>query len=86
MGAAIKNNQVEYHPLINQKKLKNWQDTNNIALTAYCPLAQGRIVQSTTVKKAGRKIRQRCWANYPALDDAAKGPHRHSQIQQSQTP
>lgn len=41
-GAEIVTNQIEFHPWINQTKLYNWMLENQIALTAYCPLGQGK--------------------------------------------
>lgn len=43
-GAAIFTNQVEFHPWINQTKLHSWMQKKGIALTAYCPLGQGRFL------------------------------------------
>lgn len=43
LGAPIIGNQVEYHPYIDQSNLKGWMDHNDLLLTAYSPLAQGRI-------------------------------------------
>lgn len=44
LDAKIICNQVEYHPFIDQSILKQWMDHNDILLTAYCPLAQGRVI------------------------------------------
>lgn len=54
-GAPIITNQVEYHPMLDQSKLKSTLDKNNIALTAYCPLGQGKIVSSEVAKDIGAK-------------------------------
>ena len=35
------NNQVEFHPSLFQKSLKQFCDKNNIIVTAYSPIAQG---------------------------------------------
>ncbi len=43
-GANIVTNQVEYHPWINQTKLHLWMQQQQIPLTAYCPLGQGRFM------------------------------------------
>ncbi len=50
-GANIVCNQVEYHPYIDQSLLKSWMDHNNILMTAYCPLAQGRVIQDRSIQK-----------------------------------
>ena len=43
IGAPIACNQVEYHVLLGQDKLKTYCASQNIPLTAYAPLAQGRL-------------------------------------------
>lgn len=48
--APILVNQVEFHPFIDQTKLLAATDQNGSALTAYCPLAQGRIFKNDTIK------------------------------------
>lgn len=42
-GSDIVTNQVEFHPWINQVRLRQKMSELNIRLTAYCPLAQGRM-------------------------------------------
>jgi 2,5-diketo-D-gluconate reductase B len=41
--APICCNQVEYHVLLDQSKVLSYLRSKNMALTAYCPLAQGRL-------------------------------------------
>ncbi len=43
IGAPIAVNQFEYHVLIDQTKLLAYCRSKQIAATAYCPLAQGRL-------------------------------------------
>ena len=43
IGAPIAANQVEYHVLLDQTPLLAYMRARGIALTAYCPLAQGRL-------------------------------------------
>lgn len=50
LGANIICNQVEYHPFIDQSLLKSWMDHNNLLMTAYCPLAQGRVFKDEGLK------------------------------------
>lgn len=62
LGAKIICNQVEYHPYIDQSVLKSWMDHNHLILTAYSPLAQGRVFKDNLVQKiadhAGKSIAQ----------------------------
>jgi 2,5-diketo-D-gluconate reductase B len=41
--APICCNQVEYHVLINQDAVRGYLHSKGLAMTAYCPLAQGRL-------------------------------------------
>jgi 2,5-diketo-D-gluconate reductase B len=43
IGAPIACNQFEYHVLLDQSKLVAYARSRGIAVTAYCPLAQGRL-------------------------------------------
>jgi 2,5-diketo-D-gluconate reductase B len=43
IGAPIACNQVEYHVLLGQDRLKAYCSSQHIPLTAYAPLAQGRL-------------------------------------------
>lgn len=54
-GADIITNQVEYHPLINQEKLKTYLQQHNISLTAYSPIAQGKVMGNETLKSIAAK-------------------------------
>lgn len=42
-------NQVEYHPYLDQQPVKRCLDSHGMALTAYCPLAQGAIFKDETL-------------------------------------
>src|SRR5690554_2070816 len=44
-------NQVEFHPYLYQKELLNFCREHHIVLTAYSPLAQGRIFKDQRVKE-----------------------------------
>lgn len=48
--APLVTNQVEFHPLIDQSKLKTELDAQGMALTAYSPIAQGRVNDAPAVK------------------------------------
>ncbi|MDX5482304.1 MAG: aldo/keto reductase [Hymenobacteraceae bacterium] len=49
-GADIITNQVEYHPLLNQDKLHSYMRGHGISLTAYSPIAQGKVMGNETLK------------------------------------
>lgn len=48
-------NQVEYHPLLDQSKLISFCSSKNIGITAYSPLAQGKVLENETIKEIGAK-------------------------------
>ncbi|MBI2106529.1 aldo/keto reductase [Candidatus Woesearchaeota archaeon] len=48
-------NQVEYHPYLNQEELLQYCKENNIVITAYSPLARGRILEDSTLKEIAKK-------------------------------
>jgi 2,5-diketo-D-gluconate reductase B len=53
--APIACNQVEYHVLLDQTKLRNYLAAKAIPLVAYCPLAQGRVASNETLAAIGKK-------------------------------
>jgi 2,5-diketo-D-gluconate reductase B len=55
IGAPIACNQIEYHVMLDQSKVKAYLDANKIPLVAYCPLAQGRAASDETLIKIGKK-------------------------------
>lgn len=56
--AKIVNNQVEFHPSLNQKELKKFCDEHKIRLTAYSPIAQGEDLGIPLVQELSRKYSQ----------------------------
>ena len=46
-------NQVEYHPYLNQEALLNFCQRNRIALTAYSPIAKGRVMTDSVLQEIG---------------------------------
>ncbi len=54
-GIEIVNNQVEFHPTLYQKELKEFCDENNIVLTAYSPIGQGRDLKLDIIKDLADK-------------------------------
>jgi diketogulonate reductase-like aldo/keto reductase len=53
--APIVNNQVEYHVLLSQKAVLGFAIPHNIAITAYSPLAQGRLREQPILEEIGKK-------------------------------
>ena len=53
--APIACNQVEYHVMLDQSKLRKYLAAHDIPLVAYCPLAQGRVASDAALAKIGRK-------------------------------
>jgi 2,5-diketo-D-gluconate reductase B len=53
--APIACNQVEYHVMLDQTRLRKYLASKAIPLVAYCPLAQGRAAADPTLVAIGRK-------------------------------
>ena len=53
--APITCNQIEYHVMLDQSKVKAYLDARKIPLVAYCPLAQGRAASDETLIRIGNK-------------------------------
>lgn len=51
-------NQVEYHVLINQKKMLKFIENKNIFLTAYCPLIRGKAFKLQQLISLGKKYKK----------------------------
>lgn len=58
VGVEITNNQVEFHPSLNQKKLKNFCEKRKIVITAYSPLAQGEDLKLPIIRKLALKYKK----------------------------
>jgi 2,5-diketo-D-gluconate reductase B len=53
--APIACNQIEYHVMLDQSKVKKYMDAKSIPLVAYCPVAQGRAASDETLTAIGKK-------------------------------
>jgi 2,5-diketo-D-gluconate reductase B len=53
--APIACNQVEYHVMLDQTRLRKYLAAKSIPLVAYCPLVQGRAASDPTLAAIGRK-------------------------------
>lgn len=54
-GADIVCNQVEYHPFLSQRRLLQAMKGYGLMLTAYTPVARGRVFRDPTLVAIGRK-------------------------------
>ncbi len=55
IGAPIACNQFEYHVLLDQAKLVAYARSKGLAVTAYCPLAQGRLADHGSLEAIAKK-------------------------------
>jgi 2,5-diketo-D-gluconate reductase B len=55
LEAPIACNQIEYHVMLDQSKVKQYMKQKSIPLVAYCPLAQGRAASDETLLAIGKK-------------------------------
>ncbi|MDD3019423.1 MAG: aldo/keto reductase [Alphaproteobacteria bacterium] len=55
LGADIITNQVEYHPYLSQAPVLDFVRQHDMFLTAYCPLARGRIRAEPLLTELGKK-------------------------------
>jgi 2,5-diketo-D-gluconate reductase B len=55
LKAPIACNQIEYHVMLDQSRVKAYLGAKGIPLVAYCPLVQGRAASDETLNAIGRK-------------------------------
>ncbi len=55
VGAPVACNQVEYHALLDQSAVLDYARAHDIAVTAYSPLAQGRLADDPALAAIARK-------------------------------
>jgi 2,5-diketo-D-gluconate reductase B len=48
-------NQIEYHPLLSQERHLNLAREHDYMITAYAPLARGKVLHDETLQEIGRK-------------------------------
>lgn len=53
--APIFCNQVEYHPFLEQDALLELCRTNDVLLTAYCPIARGKVLRDDALREIGSR-------------------------------
>lgn len=54
-GIQFSNNQVEFHPTLNQKELKDFCDQHHIVMTAYSPIGRGEDLNHRTIQQLAEK-------------------------------
>lgn len=54
-GRPLATNQVEYHPFLAQRTLLDTCRRQGMALTAYCPLARGKVFGEPTLTRIGER-------------------------------
>jgi 2,5-diketo-D-gluconate reductase B len=55
LGVKIACNQVEYHPFLNQKPVLDFVRSHDMFLTAYSPVARGKVMEDKTIKSLADK-------------------------------
>jgi 2,5-diketo-D-gluconate reductase B len=55
IGAPIARNQIQYHVFLDQTPVRAYLKSKSIPLVAYCPLAQGTVMQSPELGAVTRK-------------------------------
>lgn len=55
IGAPVVNNQVEYHPYLSQKPVLDYVRAHGMFLTAYCPIARGKVLDDVVITKIAKK-------------------------------
>lgn len=53
--APVVCNQIEYHLLLNQRPILDYAHRHGMAVTAYCPLARGKLINNRTLARIGTK-------------------------------
>jgi diketogulonate reductase-like aldo/keto reductase len=54
-AAPLVTNQVEYHPMLSQRAVLESCRRHGMALTAYCPLARGRVFHDPTLRRIAER-------------------------------
>lgn len=46
-------NQIEYHPFLTQDPIRSWCLEQGVLVTAYCPIARGKVMEEPVLKEIG---------------------------------
>jgi 2,5-diketo-D-gluconate reductase B len=55
LGHRIACNQIEYHPFLAQRRVIDYARSHGIAITAYCPLARGKLMGHPVAERIAEK-------------------------------
>lgn len=55
LGVKIACNQVEYHPFLSQKPVLDFVQKHDMFLTAYSPVARGKVMEDKTIQSLAQK-------------------------------
>ena len=87
IGVPIAANQVEYHVLLGQDPVLDYLRSHDMALTAYCPIAQGKLADHEELGVIARKhhataaqIALKWLLDQPGVAAIPKAARRESQV------
>jgi 2,5-diketo-D-gluconate reductase B len=87
IGAPIAVNQVEYHVLLGQGPVLDYARAHDVAVTAYCPIAQGKLADHEELGVIARKhgvtppqVALKWLLDQPGVAAIPKAARRESQI------
>ena len=87
IGAPVAVNQVEYHVLLGQDAVLDYARAHDVAVTAYCPLAQGKLAGHEELGVIARKhgataaqVALKWLLDQPGVAAIPKAMRRESQV------
>ena len=87
IGAPIAVNQVEYHVLLGQGAVLDYARAHDVAVTAYCPLAQGKLAEHPDLAVIAQKhgvtpaqVALKWLLDQPGVAAIPKAARRESQV------
>ena len=87
IGAPLAANQIEYHVLLGQEPVLGFLRAHDMALTAYCPIAQGKLADSEELGVIARKhnatatqVALKWLVDQPGVAAIPKAARRESQV------
>ena len=87
IGAPIAVNQIEYHVLLGQAAVLKYARAHDVAITAYCPVAQGKLANSEELAVIARKhgtspiqVALKWLLDQPGVSAIPKAARRESQV------